>query len=115
MSHHHSHADHYDGQEPINHSHDGHDHGHGHDHDHDDDTTPALQNLLYQQIDFSKVNCLNEEEPRSGVKVLKKTWAERLEVDPELRSDADEQLLLHIPYELSLLNAILEQLADLRF
>jgi len=57
-----------------------------------------LQNLLYEQIDFSKVNCLNEEEPRSGVKVLQKTWMERLETEPELKSDADEQLLLHVPF-----------------
>jgi hypothetical protein len=94
----HSH-DHYDGAEPIDHSHD-HNHGHGHDghdHDHSDDIIPALQNLLYEQIDFSKVNCLNEEESESAIKVLKKTWTERMEPEPELASDVDEQLLLTVP------------------
>lgn len=90
MSHSHSH-DHYDGEEPHDHSHD-----HGA-HDHDEDITPALQNLLYEHIDFSKVTCLNEEEPRSAAKVLQKTWIERMENSPELRSDADEQLLLTVP------------------
>jgi hypothetical protein len=88
MSHSHSH-DHYDGEDP-------HDHSHGA-HDHDDDITPALQNLLYEQIDFSAVICLNEEEPRSGSKILQKTWMERMEDEPELKSDADEQLLLSVP------------------
>jgi hypothetical protein len=95
----HSH-DHYDGADPIDHSHDHHGHGgpHDHDHDHSDDITPALQNLLYEQIDFSKVNCLNESESRSGAKVLQKTWVERMEPEPELASDVDEQLLLSVPY-----------------
>lgn len=94
----HSH-DHYDGQEPITHTHD-HDHGHGghdHDHDHSDDITPALQNLLYAQVDFSKVTCLNESESGSAVKVLQKTWMQRMEPVPELASDVDEQLLLTVP------------------
>ena len=89
MSHSHSH-DHYDGEDP-------HDHSHGA-HDHDDDVVPALQNLLYEQIDFSAVTCLNEEEPRSGSKILQKTWMQRMEAEPELKSDADEQLLLAVPY-----------------
>lgn len=92
----HHHHDHYDGQDPIDHSHD---HDHSHDgHDHSDDITPALQNLLYQQIDFSAVTTLNESEPRSGAAILQKTWAERMNTTPELKSDADEQLLMHIPF-----------------
>jgi len=98
MSHSHSH-DHYDGEDP-------HDHSHGA-HDHDDDITPALQNLLYEQIDFSAVTCLNEEEPRSASKVLQKTWMERMEDEPELKSDADEQLLLVVPYVLPLFTVFL--------
>lgn len=95
----HSH-DHYDGAGPIDHSHDhDHNHSHGHGtHDHDDDIVPALQNLLYKQIDTSKVTCLNEDTPNAGRDVLQKTWAQRLDPEPELRSDADEQLLLHVPY-----------------
>lgn len=30
---------------------------------------------------------------------MKKTWAERLNDTPELESDADEQLLMYIPYD----------------
>lgn len=85
-----------------------HDH-HGHDHSHDQDdhglpsdqeyqTTPA--NLLYEQLDFPKVTTLNEEQPGSGEGILKKTWAQKLEADPVLESDADEQLLMTVPYEL---------------
>jgi hypothetical protein len=85
--------DHYDGAEPIDHSHD---HAHG-SHDHSNDVTPALQNLLYQQIDTSQVTCLNEDAPNAGRDVLQKTWSQRLDAEPELRSDADEQLLLHVP------------------
>jgi hypothetical protein len=87
----------------MSHCHDGHEH-HGHDHsegaahDHTDDITPALQNHIYQQIDFSAINTLNESESGSGSKVVQKTWSERLDEEPELKSDADEQLLMHIPY-----------------
>jgi len=87
----------------MSHCHDEHDH-HGHDHfegaahDHTDDLTPALQNHIYEQIDFSAVNTLNESEPRAGSKIVQKTWQERLDPEPELQSDADEQLLMHIPY-----------------
>ncbi|KAK4507325.1 hypothetical protein PRZ48_001060 [Zasmidium cellare] len=86
----------------MSHCHDEHDH-HGHDHsegahDHTDDLTPALQNHIYEQIDFSAINTLNESESRSGAKIVQKTWMERLEPEPELKSDADEQLLMHIPF-----------------
>lgn len=87
----------------MSHCHDEHDgHGHGHDHshgahDHSDDITPALQNHIYQQIDFGAINTLNESVPSSGSKICQKTWDERLSREPELCSDADEQLLMHIP------------------
>jgi hypothetical protein len=87
------------------HCHDEHDH-HGHDlsegaaHDHTDDLTPALQNHIYEQIDFSAINTLNESEPRAGTAIVQKTWSERLDNQPELESDADEQLLMHVPYVL---------------
>jgi hypothetical protein len=78
------------------HDHDGHGHGHGHD-EHSHDLEPALQSNLYQQIDFESIITLNEAEPRSGAAVVKKTWAQRLDDTPELESDTDEQLLMHIP------------------
>lgn len=83
--------------------HEDHSHGHGHDHshgahDHSDDITPALQNHIYQQIDFSAINTLNESSSRAGSKICEKTWDQCLSPEPELVSDADEQLLMHIPY-----------------
>jgi hypothetical protein len=83
------------------HCHDEHDHSHGghsHEgHDHSDDITPALQYSLYQHINFDDITTFNESEAHSGKAVVKKTWAERLNEQPELESDADEQLLIHIP------------------
>ncbi|KAL9086984.1 MAG: hypothetical protein Q9159_003878 [Coniocarpon cinnabarinum] len=68
------------------------------DHDHSSDITPAIQNLLYSQIDFPSVRTLNEASPASGRKVLQKTWDQRLAATPELTSDADAQLILHVPF-----------------
>lgn len=79
------------------HDHAGHDHSEGAAHDHSDDITPALQHSLYQHTDFDRITCLNEEESGSGKAIVKKTWAERLQEEPELKSDADEELLMHIP------------------
>ena len=77
-----------------------HDHGHGghdHDHSHTDDITPALQSYLYGQIEFDKINTLNESVLNSGAAVVKKGWDKRMETTPELVSDADEQLLMYLP------------------
>ena len=80
------------------HNHSGHSHSHDDGHDHSDDITPALQYSLYQHINFDDITTLNESEVDSGKAITKKTWAERLQDQPELESDADEQLLIHIPY-----------------
>lgn len=74
----------------------GHDH-HDHENDHTDDITPALQYSLYQYINFDGISTLNEAHQDSGKAIVKKTWAERLETEPELESDADEQLLMTVP------------------
>ena len=88
----------------------GHDHGHddhhhhhvgGAAHDHSNDITPALQSLLYDQIEFQKIVTLNEAIVKSGVMIVQKTWAQRLDAEPVLASDADEQLLITVPYVLS--------------
>ncbi|CAK7263284.1 hypothetical protein SEPCBS57363_000483 [Sporothrix epigloea] len=80
--------------------HGGHDHGHGHghDHDHSDDITPALQFSLYQHIDFGQIVTLNEEQSGSGRAIVQKSWDQRLTEEPELSSDVDEQLLMHVPF-----------------
>ncbi|KAL5117863.1 hypothetical protein ACEQ8H_004181 [Pleosporales sp. CAS-2024a] len=94
----HCHDEHHDhGHEGGGHEH--HDHGHeGGGHDHSDDMTPALQHLLYEQIDFGKLLALNEAESNSGRAICQKTWAQRLSPAPELASAADEQLLLMVPF-----------------
>lgn len=87
-----SHDDHSD-------DHGGHDHNHhDHNHDHSDEITPALQTLIYKEIDFDKVRTLNESVSNAGIKVLQKPWAQRMDPAPELISDADEQLLMFVPY-----------------
>ncbi|KAL4785109.1 PITH domain-containing protein [Aspergillus varians] len=87
----------------MSHHHHSHDHGHCHaegddGHDHSNDITPALQSLLYSQIQFDSITTLNEATPKSGAAIVKKTWAERQDDQPELESDADEQLLMYIPF-----------------
>jgi len=79
------------------HDHDGNSHGDGA-HDHSDDITPALQYSLYQHTNFDEITTLNEAKAHSGKAIVKKTWAERLQEEPELKSDADEQLLMYIPF-----------------
>lgn len=78
------------------HCHDEHG-GHDHEHDHSDDITPALQSSLYEQINFDEIVTLNESQRDAGKAIVKKTWAERMELAPELESDADEQLLMTVP------------------
>ncbi|KAI0124908.1 PITH domain-containing protein [Xylariales sp. AK1849] len=76
----------------------GHGHDHEHEHDHSDDITPALQHSLYQHIDFDGINTMNEAAAGSGKAITKKTWAERLQTEPELESDADEQIIINVPF-----------------
>ena len=77
------------------HDHGGHDHHDGH--DHSDETQPALQSLIYKQIEFDKIRTLNERDRDSGRSIVEKTWQQRLDADPELVSDADEQLIMFVP------------------
>ncbi|TEA16608.1 PITH domain-containing protein [Colletotrichum sidae] len=101
----------------MSHCHDEHDHSHGghsHDeHDHSDDITPALQHSLYGHINFDEVTALNESQFGSAKAVVKKTWAERLNAEPELVSDADEQLIINVPFTGQVkLHAILLRTSD---
>ena len=95
MSHHDGH--HHSGHD---HSHEGHDHDHGH--DHSDEIEPALQTLIWKQIEFDNIRTLNESETDAGAKIVKKTYQQRLDTDPELVSDSDEQLLIFVPWVYSL-------------
>ncbi|KAJ8121919.1 hypothetical protein ONZ43_g1754 [Nemania bipapillata] len=78
-------------------AHGGHSH-HNHEHDHSDDITPALQHSLYQFIRFDDIVTLNEASRDMGKAVVKKTWVERLQPEPELVSSVDEQLLMNVPF-----------------
>ncbi|KAM0430567.1 hypothetical protein ACHAPT_005918 [Fusarium lateritium] len=86
----------------MSHCHDEHvghgGHDHDHEHDHSDDITPAVQHSLYSQINFDHIVTLNEAQRDVGQAIVKKTWQERLSVEPELASDVDEQLLMTVPF-----------------
>ncbi|PHH64023.1 hypothetical protein CDD81_5128 [Ophiocordyceps australis] len=83
----------------MSHCHDEHaGHEHEHEHDHSDDITPALQSSLYEQINFDEIVTLNEAVRDSGKKVVRKSWTQRMEPEPEIESDADEQLLMTVPF-----------------
>lgn len=97
MSHNHSHGHCHEEAHGHDHGHGGHG-GHGHSHDHSNDITPAIQTRLYQQIDFGKIVTLNEAEAGAGAAIVRKTWDQRLDEEPELASDTDEQLLMLVPY-----------------
>ncbi|CDF35918.1 unnamed protein product [Chondrus crispus] len=82
----------------------GHGHGHGggcshehHDHDHGEDSGGEAWSL-YEQIDTNALKCLNEAQPNSLKHVLR-PWHQRCDASlPMLVSDADEQLLMCIPF-----------------
>lgn len=91
----------------MSHCHDEH-HAHGHGdegHDHSDDITPAVQHSLYQHVNFDDITTLNEARHGMGRDVVKKAWAERMG-GVELESDADEQLLMTVPWVSLLLTCL---------
>ncbi|SPO24544.1 uncharacterized protein UTRI_03813 [Ustilago trichophora] len=81
-----------------NHSHSG---PCGHDHHHDDDShvkpDEGDQDLLYSSIDRDRIITLNETISGSGALIFK-PWDRRFDPHPELLSDADDQLIIHIPF-----------------
>ncbi|GAA5806203.1 galactose-binding domain-like protein [Helicostylum pulchrum] len=66
-------------------------------HDHSDLPDSGEQFLLYSKIDLDNVRCLNESEPNSGKKVIR-PWNERMDDLKLVESDADEQLIVVIPF-----------------
>ncbi|KAI8579370.1 hypothetical protein K450DRAFT_242928 [Umbelopsis ramanniana AG] len=66
-------------------------------HEHEDLPGSGEQALLYSRIDRDNIRCLNEAEPDSGKSVVK-PWDQRLDNDKFVESDADEQLLITIPF-----------------
>ena len=79
--------------------------GHGHSHSHGCDHGEAgkvgeesgVAYSLYQKIDMNNLTCLNEETDGSG-KTVFKPWESRLDREKFVQSDADEELLINIPF-----------------
>ncbi|KAJ7457595.1 PITH domain-containing protein [Mycena galericulata] len=67
-----------------------------HDHDHDHDTTDlGPKDNLFSQIDRDNVVALNASGEGS---VIIKPWHERLDEDKYIESDADDQMIIRIPF-----------------
>ncbi|KAN0065845.1 hypothetical protein ACQY0O_000975 [Thecaphora frezii] len=84
----------------MTHGHHGHDHGAcAHSHGDDGHVKPGQgqQDLLYSCIDRTGVVALNEQTSGSGARILK-PYDSRNDETTYLESDADDQLLLHIPF-----------------
>ncbi|KAJ1835464.1 hypothetical protein LPJ63_001084 [Coemansia sp. RSA 2711] len=82
--------------EATEHDH-SHDHGHDHSHEHDADADTGLQDSLFSQVDSERAWCLNESEP-NAIKAVFKPWHQRLDTTLVCQSDADEELLIHVPF-----------------
>nr|GAT56071.1 predicted protein [Mycena chlorophos] len=83
-------------QHDANCGHEAHDHDHDHDHGGSGDLGP--NDNLFTQIDRDNVVSLNT----VGVgKVVIKPWNERLDESKALESDADDQIIIRIPFTAS--------------
>lgn len=78
------------------HSHGGHD-GHD-DHDHVPPEATYTSQLLNLKINVFQVTALNLANPQDEVAKLFKTSELRYQIKPVIKSDADEQLIIHIPF-----------------
>ncbi|SCV74304.1 BQ2448_6736 [Microbotryum intermedium] len=57
----------------------------------------GVQDYLYDKVDRDHVVALNVEQGREGKCVIR-TWDEREQEDQYLESEADDQLILHVPF-----------------
>ncbi|CAN0447979.1 unnamed protein product [Ectocarpus sp. 12 AP-2014] len=77
---------------------DGHDHSHGHSHDHSHDPEDPDGMSLFGLIDTTRVRCLNESAPGSGLSCLK-PWDKRRDPQPRLESEEDDpELIIYVPF-----------------
>lgn len=76
----------------------GHSHGNGDDSDHVPPTPTLHLQLLNLKIDLVHVTALNLGNHQDDLSRLFKSEQDRFSVKPVIRSDADEQLILHIPF-----------------
>lgn len=76
-----------------------HNHGDGdHNHSHVAPVPTLAAQLLNSKVDTFNVTALNVSNPKDDVPKLFKTAATRNELKPVIKSDADAQLILHIPF-----------------
>lgn len=73
-----------------------HDESHCHDHNHDNPNR-GDENSLLECIDIDNTSCLNELRDGS-IKGVFKPWSDRFDVSKFVISDADEQLIIRIPF-----------------
>lgn len=81
----------------CSHEHDDHGHGHGHDHDHVPPPDSNEAQSLFSCISHDQITTLNESVADSG-KLVFKPWQKRLDGTQFLESDADEQLIISVPF-----------------
>ncbi len=62
-----------------------------------DDASLGVEYSLFRKINLDEVECLNEAEENSGRTVFK-PWEQRMDKEKFVESDADEELLLNIPF-----------------
>ncbi|EMD33304.1 hypothetical protein CERSUDRAFT_142239 [Gelatoporia subvermispora B] len=83
----------------MSHNHDHgngcHDESHGHDHDMPEGVGP--RDNLFARIDRANVVALNAAAPGTGAEVIK-PWHERTDEGTFLESDADDQLIVRVPF-----------------
>ncbi|KAJ1912670.1 hypothetical protein H4219_005516 [Mycoemilia scoparia] len=79
------------------HDHSGHGGHHGHDHDHSHDNEEVLKDSLFSKVNIDQVRCMNEK-VKDSIKGIFKPWDERMDTTKFVDSDADEQLIVHIPF-----------------
>ncbi|KAF8501470.1 DUF1000-domain-containing protein [Russula emetica] len=79
----------------MSHNHDHGDHAHGHDHEHDHPDTGGPSDNVFIHIDRDNVIALNS--IGEGKQVIK-PWDERLDERVYIESDADDQLIIRIPF-----------------
>ncbi|KAH9925524.1 galactose-binding domain-like protein [Fomitopsis serialis] len=83
---------------PHDHDHGGcNDDSHHHDHQHDLPEGVGPRDNLYSRIDRDNVIALNVQAPAKGPEVIK-PWDQRLDEDKYLESDADDQMIIRIPF-----------------
>ncbi|KAL7424953.1 hypothetical protein Q5752_000640 [Cryptotrichosporon argae] len=83
------------------HDHSGHGHGgdgHGHDHDHDIPLSAGPSDALYSQIDVDHVVALNAVGGTGAGRKVIKEWAKREDEVDYVESDADDALIIRIPF-----------------